>query len=191
MIPEEIAATLTELFTIEEVKAIAPGSWQIDSSSFRLLVLLSEDQTWLRVLLPIVPLPEAEPFLAQLLETNFDETQEARYAIHDGVVWAVYHHNSGTLTNADFANAIARLLALHKAGLSDVFNRFLESRLRQIIQAAKQQRQSLQTTMQNLERFYAEGVMGELNQSSDTREQILATWRYQLERLWNEIGSGE
>jgi len=187
MTSEEIAATLTELFGTQEVNTIAPGSWQVDSSAFRLLVLLSEDQTWLRVLLPIMPLQEAETFLTQFLEANFDETQETRYAIYDGVVWGVYHHNSGTLVSADFANAIARLVSLHKSGLSDVFNRFIENRLRQIIKAAKQQGQSLQATMQNLERFYAEGLMGEINQSATDREQVLATWRYQLERLWNEI----
>lgn len=187
MTPEEIAVTLTELFGTQEVNAIAPGSWQVDSSDFRLLVLLSEDQTWLRILLPIVPLQEAETFLTQFLEANFDETQETRYAIYDGVVWGVYHHNSGTLVSADFANAIARLVSLHKSGLNDVFNRFIENRLRQIIKAAKQQGQSLQATMQNLERFYAEGLMGEINQSATDREQVLATWQYQLERLWNEI----
>lgn len=187
MTPEEIAGTLTELFGKESVAAIAPGSWQVDASSFRLLVLLSEDQTWLRVLLPLMPLQEAEAFLAQFLEANFDETQEVRYAIYDGVVWGVYQHNSGTLVSADFANAIARLVSLHKAGLNDVFNRLIENRVRQIILAAKQQGQSLQATMQNLERFYAEGLMGEIDQSAEAREQVLAAWRYQLERLWNEI----
>ncbi|MBD2302698.1 hypothetical protein H6G80_16530 [Nostoc sp. FACHB-87] len=187
MTPDEIAVTLTEFFGTESIAAIAPGSWQVDSPSFRLLVLLSEDQTWLRVLLPIVPLQEAETFLTQFLEANFDETQETRYAIYDGVVWGVYHHNMGTLVSADFANAISRLLSLHKAGLNDVFNRFIENRLRKIIQGAKQQGQSLQATMQNLDRFYAEGLMGEINQSANDREQVLATWQYQLERLWNEI----
>jgi leucine-zipper of insertion element IS481 len=187
MTPEEIGATLTELFGTDSIAAIAPGSWQVDSSTFRLLVLLSEDQTWLRVLLPLMPLQEAEAFLGQFLEANFDETQEVRYATYDGVVWAVYQHNSGTLVSADFANAIARLVSLHKAGLNDVFNRLIENRVRQIIVAAKQQGQSLQATMQNLDRFYAEGLMGEIDQTSEAREQVLAAWQYQLERLWNEI----
>jgi hypothetical protein len=139
------------------------------------------------VLLPIVPLQEAEPFLAQLLAANFDETQEVRYAIYDEVVWGIYHHNNGTLVNTDLASAIARLVSLHQAGLDNVFNLFIENRLRQIIQAAKRQGQSLQTTMQNLDRFYAEGLMGEINQTSEVREQVLATWRYQLERLWDEV----
>ncbi|MFM6197747.1 MAG: hypothetical protein ACKPE1_01165, partial [Dolichospermum sp.] len=74
MTPEEIAGTLTELFSVEVVKSIAPGSWQVETTDFRLLVLLSEDHTWLRVLLPIMPLEEATAFLTQFLEANFDDT---------------------------------------------------------------------------------------------------------------------
>ncbi|GAX37872.1 hypothetical protein [Nodularia sp. NIES-3585] len=187
MIPEEIAATLGKLFDPAEVKAIAPGSWQVDTASFRLLVLLSEDNTWLRILLPILPIQEAQPFLAQFLEANFDDTQEVRYALFDGVVWAVYQHNSETLVSADFTSAIARLVSLYEAGLDNVFNRLIESRIRQIIQTAKQQGQSLAATMQNLDRFYAEGLLGEINQTSEAREQVLTAWQRQLERLWNEI----
>ncbi|WP_193197523.1 hypothetical protein [Nostoc sp. MG11] len=186
MTHEEIASTLTELFSTEAVAAIALGSWQVDTPNFRLLVLLSEDNTWLRVLLPIVPAQEAQPFLGQLLEANFDATQEVRYALYEGVVWGVFHHNNETLVSADFFNAINRLMSLHQTGLNDVFNRLVESRIRQIVQAAKQQGQSLQATMQNLERFYAEGLLGEVEQTPEAQAEVLGAWRRQLERLWNE-----
>ncbi|WP_017653139.1 hypothetical protein [Fortiea contorta] len=187
MKPEEIATTLTDLFGAEAVNAIAPGSWQIDTPNFRLLVLLSEEDNWVRVLLPIVPVAEAQPFLEQFLEANFDDTQEVRYALYEGVIWGVYQHHSGTLVSADLAQAIARLISLNQAGLDDVFNRMIETRIRQIIQAAKQQGQSLQTTMQTLERFYTEGLLGEMEQTQEAQEQVLAAWRRQLERLWDEI----
>ncbi|MEH2151747.1 leucine zipper domain-containing protein [Nostoc sp.] len=193
MTSEEIVSTLTELFGTSAVAAlaqpvvdIAPRSWQVDTSTFRLLVLLSEDNTWLRVLLPIVPIQQAKPFLEQFLEANFDDTQEVRYAFYEGVVWGVFQHNRSTLVSADLSNAISRLVSLYQAGLDNVFNRLIESRIRQIIQAAKQQGQSLQATMQSLERFYAEGLMGEMNQTSEAREVVLIAWRSQLERLWNE-----
>jgi hypothetical protein len=186
MTPEEIAATLTELFDTSAVTTTAPGSWQVDTPTFRLLVLLSEDNTWLRVLLPILPIQEAQPFLEQFLEANFDDTQEVRYALHERVIWAVFQHHSKTLVSADLSNAINRLLSLHQARLDNVFNQLVESRIRQIIQVAKQQGQSLQATMQSLERFYAEGMMGEINQTSQAQEEVLTAWRRQLERLWNE-----
>ncbi|MEH2356963.1 hypothetical protein [Nostoc sp.] len=186
MTPEEIAGTLTELFDTSAFATTAPGSWQVDTPNFRLLVLLSEDNTWLRVLLPILPIQEAQPFLEQFLEANFDDTQEVRYALYERVIWGVFQHNIDTLVSADLSNAINRLVSLHQARLDNVFNRLIESRIRQIIQAAKQQGQSLQATMQSLERFYAEGMMGEINQTSQGREEVLTAWRRQLERLWNE-----
>ncbi|BAY88856.1 MULTISPECIES: hypothetical protein [unclassified Tolypothrix] len=187
MKPEEIAGTLAELFGKAAVSAIAPGSWQVETESFRLLVLLAEDNTWLRVLLPIVPLEAAQQFLEQFLEANFDDTQEVRYALYEGVVWGVFQHNSSTLLTEDLSSAIAKLTSLYETGLNDVFNRLIESRIRQIILAAKQQGQSLHSTMQNLERFYTEGLLGEIEQTPEAREQVLAVWQYQLERWWHQI----
>ncbi|BAZ53828.1 hypothetical protein NIES4103_65120 [Nostoc sp. NIES-4103] len=187
MTPEEITVTLRELFSADPVQAIAPSSWQVDTDNFRLLVLLADDHSWLRILLPIMPIQQAQQFLAEFLEANFDETQEVRYALYENVVWGVFQHNNNTLVKADLESAIARLVSLHEAGLDNVFNRLIENRIRQIVLAAKQQGQTLETTMQNLERYYAEGLMGELNQTSQDREEVLAAWRRQLERMWNQI----
>ncbi|MEC4819664.1 MAG: hypothetical protein SAK29_41295 [Scytonema sp. PMC 1069.18] len=187
MTPSEIAETLEELFGTSTVNAIAPSSWQVETPTFRLLIMLSDDESWLRLLLPILPLPEAQPFLEQFLEANFDETQEVRYALQQGVVWGVFQHSTTSLVAEDLRDAIARLMSLHEAGLDSVFNRLIEKRIRQIVIAAKQQGQSLEATMQNLDRFYAEGLMGEMNQSAEGREAVLSAWRYQLERLWNEV----
>lgn len=187
MTPEEIPVILTDLFEPTAVQAIAPGSWQIETPEFRLLVLLSDDQSWLRVLLPIVSAQAAQPFVEQLLEANFDDTQEVRYALQQGVVWGVFQHSREGLVAGDFANAIARLVSLHQLGLSDLFNQLAESRIRQIIQAAKQQGQSLEATLQNLDRFYEEGILGDLEQGAESREQVLAAWRRQMERLWPEV----
>lgn len=187
MTPEEIATTLTESFDAGTVKEIAPGSWQVETSDFRLLVLLSDDQSWLRILLPITSAQSAQPFVEQLLEANFDDTQEARYAIHQGVVWGVFQHSRESLIAGDFSDAIARLISLHQLGLSDVFNQLVEGRVRQIIQAAKQQGQSLEATLQNLDRFYEEGILGDLEQGAASRERVLAAWRLRLESLWAEV----
>ncbi len=187
MTPEEISVTLSELFDSATVQVIAPGSWQIETPGFRLLVLLSDDQSWLRVLLPIVSIQEAQPFVEQLLEANFDDTQEVRYALHQGVVWGVFQHSREGLGQNDFSNAIARLISLHQLSLSGVFNQLVESRIRQIIQTSKRQGQSLEATLQNLDRFYEEGVLGDLDQGAESQEQVLAAWRRQLERLWPEV----
>lgn len=186
MTPDDITAVLNELFE-EGLRSNPPESWQVEDGNSRLLLLLSEDQTWLRVLISIAPAQDAQPFFQQLLEANFDETQETRYALYQQVLWGVFQHDIRTLTAADLRQAIARLVQLQRQGLSESFNRVAEAQIRQIIYAAKLQGQSLESTMKTLERFYEEGVMGEINQSPDQRETVLGAWRYQLERLWNEV----
>jgi len=58
----------------------------------------------------------------------------------------------------DFQMRSRDLSLLHQAGLSDVFNQLAESR--QIIEAAKQRRQSLkQRCKKNSDRFYEEGIL--------------------------------
>jgi hypothetical protein len=187
MKPEEIAATLKSLFGGNAVSLVEDGSWQVETGEFRLIVLLSQDYSWLRILLPLMPLQEALPFLEQLLEANFDETQEVRYAIQENVLWGVYQHTTETLVSSDFRNVISRMINLHKIGLNEAFNKFIEIRIGQIIKAAKLQGQSMESTMQNLERFYAEGLMGGMEQTSQGREAVLNAWRYQLKRMWSEI----
>ena len=187
MKPEEIASKLTDIFDSASVQMIAPGSWQIESPDFRLLVLVSEDESWLRMLLPITSAASAQPFIQQLLEANFDDTQEVRYALHQEVVWGVFHHNLSTLSIGDFSDAIARLVALNQVGLSDAFNLLVESRMRQIILAQKQQGQTLEATLQNVERFYEEGLLGDLEQGKESREQVMAAWKRRLEKLWLEV----
>jgi len=187
MKPEEITPTLNQLLGSANVTVLPPTSWQVETSRFNLLVLLSEDESWLRLLIPIVTAQEAQPFMEQLLAANFDLTQETRYALHQNALWGVFHHNLASLTISDFSDAVARLIALRKAGLSQPFDQLVEERVRQIIQAAKLQGQSLEATLQNLDRFYQEGLMGNLDQGEESREAVLAAWRRQLERLWPEV----
>ncbi len=187
MTPQEIANTLKELFDTASIQTIPPDSWQVETSAFRLLVLLTEDLSWVRVLLPIMPAETAQPVLSGLLEANFDETQEVRYALSQGVIWGVYHHNCHTLVVDDFKSAIAGLVSLYEQGVSEIYNRQIQSRIGEIIKVAKQQGQTLETTLQNLDHLYSEGLMGDLNQTSQEREQVLAAWKRQLEKLWAEI----
>lgn len=186
MTPTEISQALSELFGTA-VQQLAPGSWQVETPQMRVLVLLSDDLSWLRVLIPIAPASEAQPFTQQLLEANFDDTQETRYAFHQGVLWGIFQHSRESLNVDDFSAAVGHLLVMRQRGLSDCFNQFLETRIRQIIQAAKLQGQSLEATLQTLDRFYEEGLMGEMDQGSESREAVLGAWQRQLERLWSEV----
>lgn len=183
---EEIAPILEKLFDRDRIEHETEDTWQINNDTLRLLIILSADRSWLRLLTPIASVAEAQSLLPQLLENNFDLTQESRYAIAQGVVWGVFYHRLASLTPEDFQNAIATLVSLAETGLTDAFNQSIETRIRQIIKAAKSQGQSLAATYQTLDRFYQEGMLGGVDQDPQQRDQFLAAWKYQLERLWNE-----
>ncbi|MBE9171517.1 CesT family type III secretion system chaperone [Pleurocapsales cyanobacterium LEGE 06147] len=184
---EEITTNLNQLFGSDSIKHQTADTWEIEKTNLRLLVILSENHSWLRILVPIARAIEARALLPQLLEANFAATGEVRYALEQNVVWGVFHHRLASLTQEDFQEAITSLIALAEKGLSELFNQLIEQRIRQIIQAAKLQGQSLETTLQTLERMYQEGMLGGLDQDPQEREQFLAAWQYQLERLWSEV----
>lgn len=185
MTPDQLRSLLTELFG-DALASLSPEAYQVETEAFRLLVLLSEDGSWLRLLLPLGPQAEAQPLMEQLLSANFDDSQLVRYAFHQNVLWGVFHHRLASLEETDCRGAIAQLLELNRQGLDRFFGSVIEQQIRQIIQAAKAQGQSLETTLQTLERFYAEGMLGGLDQSAQQRGATLDAWRYQLNRLWDE-----
>ncbi len=183
----EISSILERLFNSEDINHDVEEAWQIKNSQIHLLVILSEDHTWLRLLSPIAAANQAQSLLPQLLENNFDTTQEVRYAINQNVLWGVFHHRLASLTSEDLESAIASLASLVEKGLSPSFNQLIEKQIIQIVKTAKAQGQSLESTYQTIDRFYQEGVMGGIDQDPNQREQFLAAWKAQLERLWSEV----
>jgi hypothetical protein len=186
MVIAEIDPILASLYD-SGIQAIEPGLWQVETPTHRLLVLLSEDQSWLRMMIPIASAAEAEPFWKDLLALNFDATGEVRYGIHQEALWAVFQHALPSLTSEDFIAAIAQLTNLQERGLDDCFDRFADEQVVLIIQAAKQQNMTLEMTVQNLDRFYQEGVMGDLDASAEVRTATLEAWRNRLQRLWPTV----
>ncbi|NJN22925.1 MAG: hypothetical protein HC812_19320 [Leptolyngbya sp. RL_3_1] len=186
MTPADITPFLQERFG-SGAQINSTDAWQVETPEFRLLVLLSADLSWLRVLVPIAPAQAVQPYLTQLLEANFETTQEGRYALHQDILWGAFHHELASLQPNTLDAAITRLLGLKQQGTEPFFSQMLEAQMRQIISASKQQGQSLEATMQTLDRFYSEGVMGDLSEGSGYQEQVLGAWRQQLERLWPEV----
>ncbi|MDJ0568314.1 MAG: CesT family type III secretion system chaperone [Pleurocapsa sp. MO_192.B19] len=184
---ENISLILNQLFDVEDIKHDVEEAWQIKNSQIHLLIILSEDHSWIRLLSPIATANEAKSLLPQLLEDNFDVTQQVRYALNQNVLWGVFHHRLESLTTEDFQSAIASLVALVEKGLSRPFNQLIEKQIIQIVKAAKTQGQSLESTYQTIDRFYQEGIMGGIDQDPAQREQFLAAWKSQLERLWSEV----
>ena len=183
MTPDDVTTALTAKFG-EAAQHSPPDAWQIETDDNRLLVISTGD--WLRIMAPVMPIAEAQPFLAKMLEANFDRTQEARYAFYEDVVWALVQCDFEHLTPPLFEQAIDTVLTLRSQGADIFFSEILEGQLTQIITAAKLQGHSLEDTMKTLDRLYSEGVMGEMGES-EYQKNAMASWRRQLERLWPTV----
>ncbi len=181
-----ITTILSEIFPQSGIERQTDNSWQITHENIRILVLLSDDGSWLRILTPIATQTDAKPFLETLMEANFDGTGEVRYGLGQNVLWGVFQHSLASLTEEDFCRAIASIVSLAEKGLSQAFQGIVENRIREIVKAAKIQGQTKEATYQMIERFYQEGMLGGLDQPTQERDNFLAAWKAQLDRFWQE-----
>lgn len=185
MTPEDIQLFLTSRFG-SGLTIADPDSYQVDTPDYRLLVILSAQQSWVRILVPIAPAADAMTFMEEFLSANFDDTLETRYAINQGALWGVWQHSMAGLVRADFSAAIDRLIDLKRVGIDRAFQDFATKQVQAIVTIAKQRGDTLAQTMQTLDRFYSEGILGDLGTSEDIRKEMMTAWQQQLERLWNQ-----
>ncbi len=182
---ERITTILSEIFPQSTIERNTDNSWQIVNDGIRVLVLLSDDNSWLKILTPISTQKDAESFLITLMEANFDLTGEVRYGLGQNVLWGIFQHNLASLTETDFCSAVASIVSLAEKGLSEAFQGIIENRIQQIVKAAKLQGQTKEATYQMIERFYQEGMLGGLDQPIAERDNFLNAWKAQLDRLWD------
>jgi hypothetical protein len=185
MTPEEMRSFLTNRFGTT-LKVVDGESYQVETPDYRLLIILSAQQSWVRMLVPIAPAADAMTFVEEFLSANFDATLETRYAMNQGVLWGVWQHSVAGLTPEDFTTAIDRSIDLKRVGIDRAFQDFATKQVKAIVSIAKQRGDTMEQTMQTLNRFYAEGVMGDLGATEEIRKEMMMAWQAQLERLWNE-----
>ena len=188
MTPDQITQALCDRFGEAACQQVSDDAWQVEAANMRLLAI--RPGSWLKLMIPLMPAPEAQPFMAQMMEANFDQTQQTRYAIHQDVVWGVFQYDMESLELLQFQSAIDQLQVLKSNGVDELFSLRVEAQVTQIIIAAKKQGQTLEATMKMLDRFYAEGMMGEMGSGSEQKEyqnDALTAWRRQLERLWPTV----
>lgn len=183
MTPDDLTNALTDRFG-EAAKYSPPDAWQVETDKMRLIAIANPPL--LKLMTPIMPIAEAQSFITQMLEANFDRTQEAHYAFHQNVVWGVSQLDFETLTLPLLERAIDQLIEMKSQGAEIFFSQLMEAQITQIITAAKLQGQSLEDTIKTLDRFYSEGIMGDMGEQ-EYQEKAMTAWRMQLERLWPTV----
>lgn len=105
---------LGELISIVSAEASGqPGYWQFNIRGRDLLVITDETHNRMRIMAPIAPQSELDnDELVRLLEANYDRALDAKFALKDGVLWSVFTHPLGELTDDQFTDCINQVATL-------------------------------------------------------------------------------
>lgn len=184
MLPNDIIPTLAAALN-SPVQRIQPGFWQVNTSNFPVIVLLTQDQTWLRLKLPLVSVLESPESVEELLHAySFLVSQDAHYMQYQQQWWAVYHYCLELLNPQDFSVTAAQLVERHQNCLLDHFQSVANDHLCHLIEISKRQGRSLPATLQTLEYLYREYLIGELLEDEQDQQAILAEWRAKIRHFW-------
>ncbi len=104
------AASLTELIKKFDKAAQAQGNAvQFTLQERDLIFVYDENADRMRVITPIANAALADDALMQrMLQANYDAVLDARYAVANDLIWAVYIHKLSTVTQDDFLSGVAQ-----------------------------------------------------------------------------------
>ncbi len=90
-----------------------PGSWRGAVEDMMLYVITDEMHDRMRIMIPVAPIESDDHrMLWSLLNANFDRALDAKYAIHDDMVWSTFLHRLSWLTVAALDDALSQVIML-------------------------------------------------------------------------------
>ncbi len=101
---------------IEEIGLVIDGQmghWVIDYRGRQMIVITDEPHNRMRVMTPIVAATDLTSEDQRiLLQANFDRALDARYAVSNGHLWALYMHPLAELSENQFRDACEQVARL-------------------------------------------------------------------------------
>jgi len=89
------------------------GFWRIEYGGRTLLVITDETHDRMRVMTPVAEESQLqEDEYRRLLAANFDRALDAKFAISDDVVWSLFVHPLGDLTESFLIDALEQVKTL-------------------------------------------------------------------------------
>lgn len=101
------------------IQSPRPGVWHLSVDGVIVLTIVERDR--IRVIAPIFSLEQLDgelgvqhALMRRLLQANFDQSADARYAIFDGIVFATITHGRTALHENDLDRFVNQVVNLHK-----------------------------------------------------------------------------
>lgn len=101
------------ILRIDENAEGRPGFWQATVAGRAITVITDEGADRMRIISPVVRADGLEPKLMfRLLQANFDTALDARYSIAQNVLWSLFLHPLGSLSDEQFLSAVGQVINL-------------------------------------------------------------------------------
>lgn len=89
------------------------GAWQFNYRQRQTMILTDESANRMRIMTPVIEEKDLEEGqLKLMMEANFDRALDAKYALFDGLVWAVFTHPLAELEVEQFKDAMNQVITL-------------------------------------------------------------------------------
>ncbi len=96
--------------TVSEESTGETGNWQFIIDSTLFICLTDVNHNRMRIISPVEHVKNlSEEQLLKSLEANFHTVLDTKYAISDGVLWSVFIHPLGELTDEQVLSAISQV----------------------------------------------------------------------------------
>lgn len=89
------------------------GYWEVKYDGRQLLIITDEHHNRLRIITPIIEVNKLKKGdYLKLLSANFDKALDAKYALYNEILWSVFTHPLGELTDDQFLDALKQVKTL-------------------------------------------------------------------------------
>lgn len=101
------------ILRIDENAEGRPGFWRATVAGRVITVITDENADRMRIISPVARAEDLNPALMfRMLQANFDTALDARYSIAQGILWSLYLHPLGALSDEQFLAGIGQVVNL-------------------------------------------------------------------------------
>ena len=103
----------TLILRVDENAEGGPGFWRATVAGRAVTVITDENADRMRIISPVVRVDDLDSGLMfRMLQANFDTALDARYSVAREILWSLYLHPLGSLSDEQFLAGIGQVVNL-------------------------------------------------------------------------------
>ena len=101
------------ILRVDENAEGGSGFWRATVGGRAVTVITDENADRMRIISPVARADDLDPgMMFRMLQANFDTALDARYSVAQGVLWSLYLHPLGSLSDEQFLASLGQVVNL-------------------------------------------------------------------------------